>query len=331
MDAELLNRARGLAGERRWRELSELSTQVEGSAAHSTELAYLVADALRRVGNFGRSYELAQAARTAAARNGNGRLSLRTTNLLGMLEFERGELNAAEDAFQLLLELAHEQRDDEFAARASNNLGVIASVRGEPELAMTAYQRALASYQRLQYGRGLAQSHYNLAIVYRDLGLAKDAENHFNLALQHAESSQSEDVIGLAETERALLRIHSGDPALGERMAQNAVDRMSRISDPLGAANAVRALAAAASVRGEHSLALARLQSALDTVEKHPDLLLRAEIQRDRALIFLQMREPIAAVDTLRDAVEGFEALGAVREAQAAQELLDQVNGDPRM
>lgn len=321
-----LEEARRLAGERRWPDLAALACPVPDADLRAyPELAFLIADALRRVGQVERSTRLAAIATDGVARTGDGRLRLRIGNLTGMLHYDAGDLDQAQSAFELLLQYSTDAGDDEFAARASNNLGVIASVRGDRELALTAYQRAIASYQRLGHARGLAQTHYNLAIVYRDLGFARETEGNLALALRYASEGQHEDVAALVETERALLLASGGDGALAEKFADRALSTMRRLGDPLGAVNATRVLAVAASARGDSELAMKRLEEALAAIEPYPDLLLRAEIQRDRARLLLNAGDENAARDALNASLQGFEKLGAQREAEATSLLLSRL------
>jgi tetratricopeptide (TPR) repeat protein len=315
--------ARRLASERRWIELAGLSCELSVEAVEAVpELGYLVADALRRTGEIEQSTPLARVAARAALTYGEPRLRLRTVNLLGMIEYESGKLAEAEDFFEKLLQDAADDHDDEFAARASNNLGVIAGTRGDYELALTAYQRALASYQRLSYSRGLAQTHHNIGIAYRDLGFPEKAEGNFSLAVSYAAQAGSDDVTALAETERALLRAAEGDGALADKLAQRALDTMRGQGDPLGAANALRAKAAAANVLGGPALAHLYLDEAMGIIEHSPDLLLHAEIQRDKGRLFLKAGVTSEGIAALKAAIDSFQKLGASREVEATRRLL---------
>ncbi|MQA91726.1 MAG: tetratricopeptide repeat protein [Gemmatimonas sp.] len=325
-----LEHARSLAADRKWAELAQLADSVDPeTVGRSAELAYLLADALRRTGHLDRARPLAGSAERSAFRTADTRLALRTLNLLGMLAFEAGSMDEAETAFGSLLERATETADDEFAARASNNLGIIANIRGNSELALTSYQRATVSYHRIGYARGLAQTYYNMGISYRDLGFPDEADSHFDRAVQYADESNSEDVVALAETERAALRAQAGDGQLAESIASRALARLERMKDPAGAANAVRVLANAARSRGAHDLALQRLDAALSTLDAHPDLLVRAEIQRDRGSLLAALGSPANATDALLDAVRAYQRLGATVEAEAMKLLLSQIEETP--
>ncbi|MEX2584260.1 MAG: tetratricopeptide repeat protein [Gemmatimonadota bacterium] len=323
-----LEHARSLARARKWTELARLAAaEPPDGAERSGEHTYLFADALRRIGELDRARPLAVEADRLAVRSADARLSLRTLNLLGMIAFESGAMQEAETRFSELLERASDAGDDEFAARASNNLGILANVRGETELALTAYQRALASYHRIGYTRGLAQTYYNLGISYRDLGFDAEADSHYDRAIQFAEESDSEDVLAFAETERANLRARDGDGQLAESIGTRALARLERMGDRSGAANAIRVLAAAARARGAPDLALERLESALATLESHPDPIVRAEIQRDRGSLLSELGDSAAASAALHEAVTAYEQIGASADADATRLMLSVLVG----
>jgi tetratricopeptide (TPR) repeat protein len=321
-----LEHARRLASARRWSDLARLADSADPEElVRSAELGYLLADGLRRTGHVERARPLATDAERSAFLSADARLALRTLNLLGMIAFEAGQMEEAERYFGSLLDRASQAGDDEFAARASNNLGILANIRGETELALTCYQRALAAYERIGYTRGLAQTYYNIGISYRDLAFADEADSHFDRAILHADESRSEDVVALAETERASLRARAGDGHLAESIASRALARLERMGDPAGAANAVRVLASAARARGARSLALERLDEALATLASHPDPLLRAEIHRDRGSLLREVGDLEGACMALRTALDAYQRLGATAEAEATRLLLSEI------
>lgn len=321
--APKLREARELAANRSWAQLAHLRVSTSSEDLHGCpELAYLLADALRRTGRLAEARPLAAAAEHGAVTSADTRLHLRAVNLVGMIAFETGSMAEAEARFTELLDRAAGAAEDEFAARASNNLGIVANLRHQYELALTSYQRALAAYHRLGYTRGLAQTSYNLGISYRDLGFADEADKHYSQAMQHATAAASEDVLALAETERALLRARAGDGELAESIGGRALRRLEEMGDPLGAANATRVLALAAHARGAIDLAMQRLDHALATTQTHQDLLLQAEIQRDRATMLLELGDSAEARVALASAITSFEQLGATADAEAARSLL---------
>jgi tetratricopeptide (TPR) repeat protein len=289
------------------------------------EFAYLLADALRRVGRADDSLGFACRADSGAVRAADRRLELRSINLVGMLHYESGDLGEAQARFEQLLDRATELQDDEFAARASNNLGVLANIRGRRDLALTFYQRSLAAYYRLGHARGLAQTHYNVGISYRDLGFPEDAERHYATAIRYAEEAGSDDVTAHSEVERAYLRARTGDAELAEAMASRALSSLEAMEDPAGAANAVRILAIAAEIRGDLPLAFERLDRAAEIISRHPDLLLEAEIERDRGRLFLTRGQPHLATAAIERAADAYARLGAEEDERATRAILSSI------
>lgn len=316
--------ARELVARREWRALAERASLLEREQLRADpELGYHCANAWMRTGAVQPALELARAIEPRLRLNGDRRLGLQATNLLGALLFEAGLTSEAEDRFGELLERATEGQDDELAARASNNLGVLANVRGDRERALTCYQRALASYQRLGYIRGLAQTHYNLGMAYRELRFAEEADAHYGRAIGFAEQSGSEDVIGLAESDRGLLCVESGDPEKGEALARRARDRFAALGDPIGAAEALRVLASAHHSLGRPADAQQLLDEALATARSHANPLLVAELQRDRGLLLRHLGDESAAREAFLDALDHFTRLGATADAAATRQLAD--------
>ena len=319
----LSDEVRALVAARDWAAVAERlrGTPVE-ALLDDPEIALHLADACRRVGEIERSLDVGRGVEAHVRRSGDHRLLLRILNVVGMTLFEGGDPAEAERYFSELLASASEWADEESAARAANNLGVLANVRGRRDLALTYYQRALAAYQRLGYPRGLAQTHYNLGISYRDLGFDREADAHYGRAVALAEASDSEDVVALAEMERAVLRARAGDGQLADSMARRALARFERIGDPTGAAQAVRVLAAAARAGGRDDAAAHHLDRAFAAARRYSDPLLRAEVQRDRGLLFRDLGRTAAAREALRDALEQFTRLGAEADVELVERHL---------
>lgn len=316
-----LDEVRALASRREWQRIVE---RVSASpAAREPEVSFHHADALRRVGRTPEALEVAGEIETAVRRRGDRRLLVNLVNLAGICLFELGRVEAAGARFEELLELSSEGGDEEFAGRACNNLGMLANIRGERDRALAWYGRAVASYQRLGYTRGLAQTHHNLGISYRDLGFDREADAHYLRAIELAGGAGSEDVVALAETERAVLRARGGDGALARTLALRARERFERMGDPVGRAEATRVLALAARASADDDGAAALLDEAFEAARAHSDALLRAEVQRDRGLLLRDRGRADAARDALTDSARSFGEIGAAAEAAAVLALLD--------
>ena len=316
--------ARGLAAQRQWRVLAERTRTLDTETLLAEpELGYHCANAWMHTGAADAALGLAEQLEPGILGSGNRRLTLQLVNLLGVLLFEAGRTAEAELRWGDLLERATDWNDDGFSARASNNLGVLANLRGDRDSALNYYQRALAAHQRLGYIRGLAQTHYNLGLSYRELGFADEAGTHYDHAVRYALQAESEDVIALAESDRGLLCVQMGDPRKGEAFARRARRRFERIGDPVRAAESIRVLAAAGLALGRPEAARRLLDDALRTARGHTNLLLLAEIQRDRGLLLRRLGEPEAAREALLDSAEHFARLGALAARDELLRLVD--------
>ena len=321
--SDLAGEARALAAARDWSGLvSRLGAVPDERLYAEPEAAFLLADALWRVAEPARAAEVAGRVLALARQRGDQRLALRALNVLGISFFNRGAMAEAEEHFAGLLDGAANEGDEVFVARAANTLGMIANIRGARHLALAHYQRAIAGYRREGNERGLAQTHYNLGLSFRDLGLDSDADGNFRRAIELATASNTEEVVALAETERAMLRAQGGDAKLAETMARRALGRFEALGDPTGAGQAMRVLAAAARARGAHDEAERRLGEALEIARAHDDPVLRADVQKDLGLLLRDLGRVGEAGGALEDAAGCFERIGAVAEAEALRAIV---------
>ena len=315
--------ARQLRASGQWQALVERALPLpDDELLREPELAFLLAVGCRRTGRTARALELLAGVEPEARRRADRRLLAEAVNLAGIALGESGRAAEAEARFGELLESAAEWGDEEATARACNNLGVLANVRGRRDLALTFYQRALAAYQRMGNVRGLSETHHNLGISYRDLAFDREADAHFSRAVELAESQGLDDVVALAEAERAALRVRWHDGRLAAEMAQRALDRFRRVGDPTGAAGAIRILGLAALAQGDAAGGEVRLDEALEVARAHEDSLLHAEVQRDRGFMLRERGDAAGAAEALSDAATHFDRIGAAAEAEALRALL---------
>src|SRR5688500_10584494 len=276
----MIERARVLYNQRAYRRLADHIDVLPGEDLPTRpQLGFWLADAWRRLGRTQAALELDVAITTACRYSGIARLEQDRLNLEGMLRFETGDVWGAESAWRELVAHATDARDDEFIARANNNLGIIYTLQARPMEAASCYERAVASYRMAGLRRGIAQSHQNLAITYRELGQSAEADDHFAAAIRYAWDDGSEDEIARAEQERALLIYYSrNDARLARATVKRALLRFSRIADPLGFADALRALAMIELGEKELAAAHRHAEHALEHAKKAGHRLLEAEL-----------------------------------------------------
>lgn len=170
--------------------------------------------------------------------------------------------------------------------------------------------------------RGLAQTHHNLGLTYRDLGRLDDAAAAFEQAISIARSVSYHFLTAVSMAGRAEVELRLSDAMLGERLADRAVLMAQDIGDPISEAEAlrVRGLAKAAAARpSEASDWKADLDAALHLARETHNALLEAEIERDlgRALRVRGSEEEGRVL--LESAAARFVELGALAETRVVQ------------
>jgi tetratricopeptide (TPR) repeat protein len=286
----ILDPARELFERHEWKALAALlEARPRAEVVASPQLGYWLADAWRRLGRHAEALALLEEITPAIKRSGIPRLTLFALNLLGMIRFETGEVQAAEDAWKELLSEASGAKDEEFVARANNNLGIICTLHVRPKEAVTCYERAIAAYRMLGLPRQIAQSHQNLAITYRALFLFEEAENHFEAAIRYATEDKSEDELARAEQERALLiYLSNKDSRMAKATVYRALGRFTSLGDPIGHADSLRVLAMIEKGEGEIDPSRQHAREALKVAQETHHTLLEAEVlevlgEKDRA------------------------------------------------
>lgn len=322
----LLERVRALEAEQDFRSIvRELQACDRRDLLAEPGLGLTLAVALRVLGDPDAALALVRELDEPARRRGSERLNRRLLNLRAALRFERGDVAAAQELWEALLERSAREDDPGAAARASNNLGVVHTLQGRPDQALAAYGRARAACQRLGDRRGLAQAAQNLAITYRETGFHDHAHAHFAEAADHARASGSEDVLGRVEEERALLLLMEGDPALAERHARRALDRLARLADRAGQGEALRVLGLVALVQGRFDDATERLTLALDHARAAGAALLEAETLAALAAVRRRQGRHGEADEPDAEAAESFRRLNAEAWGERIRQRIQQL------
>jgi len=324
--ADLRAELERLAGERRW---SEIRDRVAGLAdadlASDARLAYQVAEALLHLGDVDRALTLAVAAESQFRTEHDQVSLLGALNLAGAVQFELGDLEAAEERFSDLLELARERGDEEMSARATNNLGAIAALRGDHEKALSLFRLSIPAYQKVGFRAGLAQTAHNLGIVYRDMGYLREAERHYQDALRRARQLDDERLAAMARVGRAEVAHLRGDDVLAAAEGHRALQSFVQIGDELGRADALKLLGSVSLSRNELGQATDYLQHALDLAREHANPLLEAEILEVRGKLHLRRGSTALARAELETAAGIYRRLGANGRLEETEAQLDSI------
>lgn len=319
----MLAEARALFRRRDFAALAQRLAPLERAALRAEpELGVLLADSWRRLGQPEDALALTRELADVCEQRGNDRIFRERLNLEGMLWFDRGEVARAAHAWSELLRLASEAGDAHFVARANHNLGVVSTLQGDSGAALASYERAITAYHQLGYLRGIAQSHENLAITYRELERLDQAEHHCLQAIEYARADGSEDEVARAQQERALVLCLAGDLALAQRTALQALHGFRRLNSPADVGGTLQVLGLIALAQHRHAEAATHLQDALTLARQTQELLLEAEILEAQAALAAAERDEPGCRWLQAEASRRFVELGAVAWGERARARL---------
>lgn len=280
-----------------------------------TRPALLAAEAHGRLGEHEAAVRWADKARSLAHAKGEEHAELRARNYQGLIAFRHGDVAQAERYFAEALDMARALNDRATEARCLNNLGVLANIRGAPEAALSNYRLALVAYQAIGYGRGMAETYHNIGISLRDQAKIVEALEAADEAVRRAAQSGDEQLLALASTGRAELRLALGDPAFAAAELVRAADRYNRIGFRAGLPEVWRVQAAVARATGNLQEAVALLDKAAQLARELGSTDTLADIERDLSVTLSTLGDRVAAKAALERAVTLYMKIGATHAA----------------
>lgn len=317
--ADFLETLRRLMAQGSFREALEEFRRVRDQQMPPTA-RLLAATAATRLGELGLAIGLAESALENFRARGDDDGRMRVLNLLGVIEFERGNLDRAFQCFTDTLGLAHVLNDTLMIARASNNLASLADLRGDASEALALYRAALLSYQRLGDRRGTAEAYHNLGIVFRQMEEWSEAESAASQAVRHAETLNERAILGLAVMGRAEISLHRGALDLARRELSWAETLAAEARDELGSIEIglLRAQLMLAEDRPE--MAANEAEAARAAAEQSNAALLQAQCAATAARALKTLGRVTLAETRRAEATRLFQAQGAKRRLTELEE-----------
>jgi len=303
---------RDLLSQGRFPEVLAEFRQLQGRNLPPDALLF-AATAATRLGDFGLGTSSATAAldRFHSRADDDGRM--RSLNLLGVIAYERGQLDQAEKCFTQSLELARKLGDNLMVARADNNLASITYLRNDTMGALTLFRSALLSYQRMGDRRGMAESYHNLGIIFREMEQWMDAMDASERALRHAEQVGERGLLGLAATGRAEISLARGELAMAQQELLWAGELARESGDELGVIEVGRVQALLYFARGEFQQAADEAGQARSSAEQNRAAVLQAECAAVAARAWKALNRPENAEALRLEAIRLFSSQGARR------------------
>lgn len=321
-----LHEAQELADRGRYAELlTYLAQRPSEEIEQSPTLALLRGIAHARLGRLDVGQQWAMMALSRARLMGDRPLEVRALNTCGAIALERGGIHEATHFFARAQEEALQDSDLVTLGRCANNLGIIANLQGDHGRAVGAFTRALAAYQQVQYGRGVAESNHNLGIAYRELGKLEQAVQAADTAIRAADRLGDRRLKAQGLAGRAEIRLARGEPELARREAERALAMHRELQDPVLESEDLRILGGALGGLGQMEEAESQLRDVIARATAHSRPLLVAVTQRDLAQLLARFARHDEARELARTARATFERLGADHEVKKLDALLGQL------
>ncbi len=290
----------------------------------SPTLALLYGIAHARLGQLELGRQWATIALTRARMRGDRPVEVRALNVCGAIALEQGGIGEATHFFTRAQEEALQDGDLGTVGRCANNLGIIANLQGDHGRAIGSFTMAIAAYQRAAAPRGVAESHHNLGIAYREQGALDAALQAADDAVREAADLGDQALWAQALAGRAEVRVARQDGVLAVREAERALETHRALGDHVRETEDLRILAIALDAVGQPERAEAQLREVIQRAGEHGRPLLVATAQRDLAGVLQGAGEWPEAQEVARAARAAFVRLGAASDVAKLDRLLAQ-------
>ncbi len=247
-------------------------------------------------------------------------------NLRAIVSWQRGDLDEATRQYNAALDVAREVGDSHLAAVTAQNLGVVASARGDFEQALHYYRASIAAYRTLGIPRDIYIAQNNLGRLYLDKGDWEEAELAFREAFDLAQSVGDSSVCTMIEVNIAEMWVRRGELDKARETCDRAMSRAATDGDSYADAEANKTYGVIALARGDREGAERHFELADAIAAKREDLLLRAQIARERVELYRgqgRNRELLQALNGAHKLFNQLRARQAVAEVAAQTERLE--------
>ncbi len=255
-----------------------------------------------------------EAAQAVASAAGNAGGEAHAVNSKGIVHFQRGQLDAAEELYGQALTRAYEAGDLRLAAMIQQNLGNVSNVRGESGLALGRYRAALDGYRVLGLPEYVGPLLNNLGRVHIDLGQWTEAEALLLQASAHAAESGDRSNQVLVEVNRTRLWIGQGDLARAREACEEAYELSRQVEDDRWLGEILMHFGTLFRKIGKLRTAEEYLERAGRVAGQQEDALLVAETSREMAEVFRREGRNRDTLQALNRAHRLFRDLRAFRD-----------------
>lgn len=259
----------------------------------SREEAPIAASLLRWIGitystelNLEAAFDCLEAALAVAEALGDEAAIGHAVNVQALLFYRMGRLDEAERLYLKARESARRAGEAKLAAMTSQNLGVIANIRGELEQALWHYEASLADYRALGLTKYICITLNNLGLLYTRMERWETAERAYEEAIPLSQEIGDVGVRVLLEVNYAALWIARKEYPKARLACDRALAISQETQHSEGLGEVQKCFGVIFRETGDFGAAEEAFRRAVELAEERQDLLLSAEIARERAELY---------------------------------------------
>ena len=204
-------------------------------------------------------------------------------NVQAVVSWQRGDLDDAERLYLLARRRAIRAGDAKLAAMTAQNLAVLANIRGDFDVAEQQYTASLAEYRSLGLTTDVCIALNNLGLLYIAQSRWDDAERVLLEGVQICELSGDPMTRTQLDINLAELWVRRGEYARAQGAVHKAIEAATQTGDASAIGKATKLLGVIARESGRFDDADCHFQRADEVATARGELLLQAEVARERA------------------------------------------------
>ncbi len=252
-------------------------------AARVSSIVRWIARTYHVDGNAGGARDCLELALALAELWNDGAAAGHALNVQAVVSWQRGELDDAERLYLMARSRAIQAGDAKLAAMTAQNLGVLANIRGDFALAEQQYLASLAAYRSLGLTSDICIALNNLGLLHIACQRWDKAEQVLLEGVQICELSGDPMTRTQLDINLAELWVRRGEYARAQGAVGKALEAASQTGDGSAVGKATKLLGVIARETGDFEQADRHFQSADEVATARGELLLQAEVARERA------------------------------------------------
>ncbi|HUP89025.1 MAG TPA: HD domain-containing phosphohydrolase [Longimicrobiales bacterium] len=302
---------------------------IEKAQAEQPERAPTLMRLLGRVfterGDYNQANNLYEASLVAAQKLGLKHDAASALNSMAIAAQFRGQLDVAETLYKRSAQMAAEVEDPRLCALVDMNLGIIASIRGDLSTALMRYQGSLERFRQLGDDQSCGRVLNNLGIIHVDVGEWASAELCFNSAFHFAERIRDLSTQGRIENNRAEMYLRRQQYEDARAACERSFRLFTRVESDSGLGTVHKFYGILYRETGKSQMAHMHFALSLKLARTCENPLLEAEVESERARLFVSDRNSQQALRCLNHAHRIFTELDARREILDLQRRIDRM------